>query len=129
MWHDLGAVNLSHLWVNTAQVLTRPWLFLCTSVYLVLHVSCLISSYTFSITHTHTYIYVYAHTHTHTRVKPFSVIVSPRFCGFTCISQRPSTCPAATLPQGHDRSDMPIAASVVDFPSCLATRKGKLEKR
>lgn len=127
MWHDLGAVNLSHLWVNTAQVLTRPWLFLCTSVYLVLHVSCLISLYTFSITHTHTYIYVYAHTHT--RVKPFSVIVSPRFCGFTCISQRPSTCPAATLPQGHDRSDMPIAASVVDFPSCLSTRKGKLEKR
>lgn len=49
---------------------------LCTSVYLLLLVSCLISC-TLSYTHTH--------------INQFSVIVSPRFCGFTCISQRPSS--------------------------------------
>lgn len=93
MWHDLGAVNLSHLWVNTAQVLTRPWLFLCTSVYLVLHVSCLISSYTFSITHTHTYIYVYAHTHT------CEAIFGNRFAAFLWFHMHFST--ALDLPRCH----------------------------
>lgn len=87
--------------------------------------ACFVSDFLVHI-HTQTHTHMYMHTHT---CKAIFGNRLPRFCGFTCISQRPSTCPAATLPQGHDRSDMPIAASVVDFPSCLATRKGELEKR
>lgn len=53
----------------------------------------------------------------HTLVHTHKPIFGNRFAAFLWFHMHFSTGLEPALPQGHDRSDMPIAASVVDFPS------------